>query len=220
MTPPARRAPGDSTDVRAAVAHLGRADPGLRPWIERHGPPPFRRTRNVFRSLATTILHQQLAGAAAAAIVRRFVALFPGRAFPAPAQVAAMPPERLRGAGLSRQKALAVLDLAEHCADGRISSRRIRALPDEGVAELLTAVRGIGPWSVDMFLMFALGRPDVLPLGDLGIRKGMRRHFGLDELPAGDTMTGLAAPWRPYRSAACWYLWRIAEAPTPQGAEG
>jgi len=198
---------------RAAAAHLRRVDPALRPWIERHGAPPFRRTRNVFRSLATTILHQQLAGAAAAAIVRRFRALYSGPGFPTAEAVAATPAARLRGAGLSRQKALAVLDLAAHCADGRISARRIRRLPDEGIADLLLAVRGIGPWSVDMFLIFALNRPDVLPLGDLGIRKGMQRHFALDELPDADRMTELADRWRPFRSTACWYLWRIAEAP-------
>lgn len=198
--------------MKAALAHLRRADRRFHPLIERHGPPTYRRTTNSFRSLVRSIVGQQLSPAAAQTIYTRVVGLWGGR-LPAAARVADTPIETLRSAGLSNAKALAVLDLAAHFADGRLSGRRLGRWDDERIATELVRVRGIGPWSVDMFLMFALTRPDVLPVGDLGVKKGMRRFFGLAADPDAATMHELAAPWRPFRSAASWYMWRVNETP-------
>jgi DNA-3-methyladenine glycosylase II len=117
----------------------------------------------------------------------------------------------LRGAGLSGAKVAAIKDLAQHVVDKKLVPARLPAASDDEIAAMLLPVRGIGRWSVDMFLMFALARPDVLPVGDLGIRKGMQRHFRLRKLPEAAKMTKLAAPWRPYRSVAAWYMWRLLE---------
>jgi DNA-3-methyladenine glycosylase II len=194
----------------AALPHL-RRDPRLGPLIDRHGSPALRARSTAFHSLARAILFQQVSGAAGAAIYRRLVALFPGQRFPRPAQLAALSPEVLRTAGISRQKAGYLLDLAERLEDGRLSPRRIAKLPDEEAIRELTGVRGIGEWTAQIFLMFTLHRPDVLPVGDLGLRRGMQRLFELDEPPTRERMERLAEPWRPYRSAASWYLWRVAD---------
>ena len=131
--------------------------------------------------------------------------------FPGAAALLATPDADLRSAGLSRAKAAAVKDLAQHVIDHKLVPRRLPAATDAEVAAMLLPVRGIGPWSVDMFLMFALARPDILPVGDLGIRKGMQRHFGLRALPEADRMLRLAEPWRPFRTAASWYMWRLLD---------
>jgi len=198
-------------DWAPAVQHLRSVDKRLAPVIERHGAPTLRPTSNAVRSLARAIVSQQLSGKAADTIWDRFVALYPGRRFPRPAAILATPDAALRGAGLSGAKAAALKDLARHVVERKLVPARLPAASDAEIAEMLLPVRGIGPWSVDMFLMFALARPDVLPVGDLGVRKGMQRHFGLRTLPEPDKMTRLAAPWRPYRSVAAWYMWRVLE---------
>ena len=198
-------------DWSPALAHLRKADGKLAVVIERHGSPTITPTTDAVRSLARAIVSQQLSGKAAATIWDRFVALYPGKRFPRPAAIAATPDAALRGAGLSGAKAAALKDLARHVMERRLVPAKLPAATDEEIAAMLLPVRGIGPWSVHMFLMFALGRPDVLPVGDLGIRKGMQRHFGLRKLPDPDRMTKLAAPWRPYRSVAAWYMWRLLE---------
>jgi DNA-3-methyladenine glycosylase II len=179
--------------------------------IDRHGPPPLTPTRDPFQSLARAIVYQQLTGKAAGTIFARFVALFPGGKFPSPELLARTPLPRLRSAGLSGGKAAALLDLAAHFADGRVRPAELRRAPEEAVRAALLPVRGIGPWSCDMFLIFGLVRPDVLPVGDLGVRKGMQLHFRLRALPEAARMEKLAAPWRPYRSLAAWYMWRVVE---------
>jgi len=199
-------------DLDAALRHLHAADVGLRPLVARHGAPPLAPTRDPFRSLARAIVYQQLSGAAAGTIFQRFVALYPRNRFPRPAALAATPVARLRSAGLSGAKAAALRDLAAHFADGRVRAARLLRADDDAVRAALLPIRGIGPWSVDMFLIFGLVRPDVLPTGDLGVQKGMQRHFGLRKLPSPAQMTRLAAPWRPYRSIASWYMWRVLEA--------
>jgi DNA-3-methyladenine glycosylase II len=198
-------------DIAAATARLRVVDPKLASVIDRHGPPPLTPTRDPFQSLARAIVYQQLSGKAAGTIYGRFVGLFPGGRFPRPEVLAATPIARLRGAGLSAAKAAAVVDLAAHFADGRVRTARLRRAPDDEVRAALLPVRGIGPWSCDMFLIFGLVRPDVLPVGDLGVRKGMQLHFGLRKLPEAPRMEALAAPWRPYRSLAAWYMWRVVE---------
>jgi DNA-3-methyladenine glycosylase II len=197
-------------ELKEALRHLRRVDRDLRGLIDRHGPPGFRRTRDPFGSLARAIISQQLSGSAANTIHRRFLDLFDGDR-PRPESVLAVTPERLRAVGLSRGKASFLHDLAAHFADGRLEPRRFGRAADDELAAMLLAVKGIGPWSVDMFMMFGLCRPDVLPVGDLGIRKGMRLHFGLRALPEAPRMRALAEPWRPYRSVASWYMWRRVE---------
>lgn len=198
-------------DWSPALQHLRRADEKLAALIERHGSPTLAPTTDAVRALARAIVSQQLSGKAADTIWGRFLALYPGGRFPRAAALLATPDATLRGAGLSGAKAAAIKDLARHVVERKLVPARLPALTDEEVAAMLLPVRGIGPWSVHMFLMFALARPDVLPVGDLGIRKGMQRHFRLRKLPDADRMTRLAAPWRPYRSVAAWYMWRLLE---------
>ncbi len=183
--------------------------------ISAHGLPGWSRTRNSFESLGRAIVYQQLSGKAAATIYGRFVDLFPRRRFPRPDQLRRMPLGRLRSAGLSRGKASYLKELATAYIDGSVSPRRFRTGSDAEISAMLLAVKGIGAWSVDMFLIFALNRPDVLPVGDLGVRKGMRAYFGLDDLPDAELMLRLAEPWRPYRSVASWYMWRCADTLLP-----
>ena len=198
-------------DWAPAIRHLRNVDKKLAPVIERHGRPTITPTTDAVRSLARAIVSQQLSGKAADTIWGRLLALYPGAKFPRPAAILATADAALRGAGLSGAKAAALKDLARHVVEKKLVPARLPAASDEEIATILLPVRGIGPWSVDMFLMFALARPDVLPVGDLGIRKGMQRHFGLRTLPVADRMTKLAEPWRPYRSVAAWYMWRLLE---------
>jgi DNA-3-methyladenine glycosylase II len=197
--------------VDDALRHLRAVDPRLAPVIDRHGPPAWRRTRDPFHSLARAIVYQQLTGKAASTIIGRFCALYPGARFPRPAALAKTSPARLRSAGLSGAKAAALLDLASHFADRRVRTAHLLRAPDDEVRAALLPVRGIGPWTIDMFLMFGLERPDVLPVGDLGVRKGMQLHFGLRSLPEAPRMVKLAESWRPYRSFGSYYMWRIVE---------
>jgi DNA-3-methyladenine glycosylase II len=199
-------------DWTPAITHLRSADPSLAAVIERHGPPTIAPRKDPVQSLARAIVSQQLSGKAADTIWGRVVALFPGGKFPKPEAILAIEDAKLRAAGLSGAKTAAIKDLAQHVVDKKVVPAKIGKLDDEAVAAMLLPVRGIGPWSVDMFLMFFLARPDVLPVGDLGIRKGMQKHFGLRKLPEADRMIELAAPWRPYRTIASWYMWRLLEA--------
>ena len=200
-----------SVDWSPALAHLAAADPRLAPLIARHGAPTITPTRDAVHSLARAIVSQQLSGKAADTIWGRVLDLYPRRRFPAAAALLATPDAKLRAAGLSGAKTAAVKDLARHVVEKRLVPARLPRASDDEIAAMLLPVRGIGPWSVDMFLMFALARPDVLPVGDLGIRKGMQRHFRLRALPEAARMAKLAAPWRPYRTVASWYMWRLLE---------
>ena len=198
-------------DMPAALRHLRRVEGPMRELIARHGAPALSRTRNSFASLGRAIIYQQLSGLAAGTIYGRFLALFPQRRFPRPARLATTPVEVLRGAGLSRAKVAALHDMAARFGDGTVQPRRFGRMDETALREALTQIRGIGPWSVDMFLISGLLRPDVLPVGDLGVRKGMQLYFGLTDLPTASEMQTLAAPWQPYRSAASWYMWRVVE---------
>jgi DNA-3-methyladenine glycosylase II len=200
-----------AAERRRVAARLCRIEPRFRDLHRRYGSPPWRRTRNSFASLGRTIVYQQVAGSAAAAVWRRVRGLYPGGRFPTPERLAATPREALLGAGLSRQKATYLHDLADAYLSGAISPRRFDSLSDDEIRAALTAVRGIGAWTADIFLMFDLLRPDVLPLGDYGLRQGFKLLRGLEELPDADTMRRCAEPWRPHRSHACWYLWRLLE---------
>jgi len=202
-------------DPRAAVRHLRAADPKLARLIEAVGPfrMELKRTDSVFAALTEAIVHQQLNGKAAATIHARVCALFPDAPQgPAPEHVLGASDELLRSAGLSRPKLAALRDLAERTAAGELPTlAEAQAMADDELIERLTAVRGIGRWTVEMLLMFRLGRPDVLPADDYGIRKGYAVTYGERELPAPKDLTRLGERWRPYRTVASWYLWRAAE---------
>ena len=190
---------------------LSRRDPRLGAWIRRVGPCGLRHRGDPYTALVHAILHQQLAGAAAAAIGRRVRRLGRGR-FPRPAALLALHEEALRSAGLSRRKVETLRSLAEAFRSGQITTRRLVRMDDSQVVETLTEIKGIGEWTAHMLLIFSLGRADVLPLGDYGIRKGAQRLYALSELPRGRELERISEPWRPYRSVASWYLWQIAQA--------
>ncbi|MEW5839699.1 DNA-3-methyladenine glycosylase 2 family protein [Nitrososphaera sp.] len=152
-------------------------------------------------------MYQQLAGGAADAIRARFVKLYGGR-LPAPARLLATPDGALRNAGLSGRKIEYMKDLASRVAGGRIDLAALSEMGDEEVVSQLSEVKGIGRWTAEMFLIFHLGRPDVLPVGDLGLRKAMQKTYSLRSLPPPEKMVKIAEPWRPYRSVATWYLWK------------
>jgi len=201
-------------DPELACSHLRIAEPRLDELISRAGAFTLRPvpTQSMFAALAEAIVYQQLSGSAAATILGRVVALYHPRRFPAPDDVLETPPERLRGAGLSGAKTTALRDLAARTLDGTVPPMSLaRRMDDDALIERLTVVRGIGRWTVEMLLMFRLGRPDVLPVGDLGVRKGYARTFRTRGLPAPEAMRRRAERWRPYRSVASWYLWRALE---------
>ena len=202
--------------TRRALRHLRRADPTLAKLIARVGTCGYelRSDGAHFDHLTRAIVYQQLSGKAAATIHSRVHDLYGGRP-PTPAELASTPAARLRKAGLSRQKLAYLKDLARRAATGRLTLEALDALPDEAVIETLTAVRGVGVWTAQMFLMFRLGRLDILPVLDLGIQKGMRHTYGLRRPPTPAQMERIAEPWRPYRSLACWYLWRSMDVKPP-----
>ncbi len=206
---------GFGFDPAVAVAHLRAADPALGRLIDAVGPFGMRVkvTPSVFAALAEAIVYQQLSGKAAATIHGRLCDLFPrAPAGPTPERILRARDDSLRAAGLSRPKILALRDLARRCAEGHVPTlAQLHAMENEAIVERLTAVRGIGRWTVEMLLMFRLGRPDVLPLDDLGIRKGYAAAFGKREPPARDALERRGRRWQPWRTVASWYLWRAAE---------
>ena len=193
---------------RRAVAHLRAADPVLAAVIDRVGPCRWVVHDGVepFAALASSIVYQQISGKAAASIYARVAALGGGGRL-RPAHVAAASDEALRACGLSRQKTAYLRDLAAHAVGGK-SLAGLARLDDDTVIERLTVVKGVGRWTAEMFLMFRLGRTDVLPVDDYGIRKAMQRAYRMRALPKPDRMRRVAEAWRPYRTVACWYLWR------------
>jgi len=202
--------------VEEALAHLRATDAALGALIERVGAYDAPRRSDPYAALVRAILFQQLAGAAATAIQRRFFALYSSEDRPpAPPQMLETSDEQFRSAGVSRQKAGYLRDLAAHVADGRLDLQALPSLSDAEVIENVTAVKGLGEWSAHMFLMFHLGRPDVLPTGDLGVRHGMRITYGLPELPTPKEALAIGAPWAPYRSVGSWYMWRATEPTAP-----
>jgi DNA-3-methyladenine glycosylase II len=197
-----------------ALRHLSRADPVMRALIRRTGPCTItiRKRWSPFQSLVRAVVYQQLHGRAAAAIFGRLVALFGASAFPSPEAVLAMSPRRLRGAGLSRAKVKAIKDIARKAAAGVVPARRVVARwGDDEIIERLTLARGVGRWTVEMLLIFTLGRQDVLPADDYGVRDGYRAAYGLKALPSPKALLEYGERWRPHRTTAAWYLWRAAE---------
>jgi len=201
-------------DAARAQRALRKADPELGALMKRVGP--FRlclkKPQSAFAALGEAIVYQQLTGKAAGTIFRRVLALYPRRRALRPEDVAATPDDQLRSAGLSRAKTAALRDLAEKTLTGQVPTlRRLRRMDDEAIIDALTGVRGIGRWTVEMLLIFQLGRPDVLACGDWGLRKGFARLLGVDEVPSARELGEYGKRWRPYRTVASWYLWRALE---------
>jgi DNA-3-methyladenine glycosylase II len=188
-------------------ATLGRRDPTLRRIIRDVGPCTLAPRRRYFAALCEAIASQQLSTKAAATIYRRFCEQFDRRT-PTPPGLLALSDATLRGVGLSRQKVGYLRDLARKFADGTVPARRLAAMDDDAVIDVLTRVKGIGVWTVQMFLIFVLNRPDVLPVDDLGLRKAVQTHYRFRELPTAAELHAVAERWRPYRSIATWYLWQ------------
>ena len=194
-----------------AVAALRAADPVMARLIDEHGKVvrrDLRRERpgDAYGALLRSIVGQQLSTQAARTIYGRLTDIFGGHA-PTPRQLLSVDPERIRAAGLSRPKVAYLRDLAQHVEEGTLELERLPDLPDEEVAEQLTAIKGLGQWTADMFLMFHLGRPDILPVGDLGIRRAAQIEYRMRKLPDPKRLERVARPWRPYRTLACLYLW-------------
>lgn len=199
---------------RSAVLHLRRSDPVLARVVASHGPHRFelRTGGSHFDAIARAIVSQQLSVKAASTIHGRFRDLYDG-AGGAPDVVARIPEKRLREVGLSRQKISYIQDLARRVASGELDLDRIDEMSDDELVARLTAVKGIGTWTAQMFLMFRLGRPDVLPVLDLGIQKAIQRVYGLRKRPSARQMEKIGRAWAPYRTIACWYLWRSLDQP-------
>jgi DNA-3-methyladenine glycosylase II len=206
----------DTVRARARRA-LMRRDPVLATVIRREGACGLKASGDPYRALLQSVVYQQLAGSAAAAIDHRVRAPYRGR-YPKPDVLLAASDTDLKKAGLSRQKIAAMRAVARAFADGSLSNRRLRRMPDDEVLEAVTQVKGIGEWTAHMLLMFSLGRPDVLPVGDYGVRKSAMQLYELPELPKRAELEALAEPWRPYRSVAAWYLWRVTETQPPAGS--
>ena len=197
-----------------ALDHLSRVDPVMRRLIRRHGPCGLKpeRRRSPFQSLVQAVAHQQLHGTAAGNILARFKRLFPGRRFPRPADLATVTDEQLRACGFSFAKIRAIRDLAEKTLAGVVpTGREMARLPDEEIIARLTEVRGVGRWTAEMLLIFQLGRPDVLPVDDFGVRNGFRLAYGRRALPTPKEIRKFGERWRPHGTTAAWYLWRAAD---------
>lgn len=189
-------------------------DPHFKPLIKKYGPPELKpyipKSGGIFEALTRAIVSQQISGKAAASIYARFLTAFPRRR-PAPATLLALSEVTLRSCGLSRQKVSYLRDLSQKFVDGTINTKTLSKLSSAEIVAHLVQVKGIGVWTVQMLLIFTLGRLDILPTGDLGVRKGFQVLYGLPQLPTPAQMETLAFPWRAQASLAAWYLWRVAD---------
>lgn len=203
---------------RKALTHLKQADPVLRKVIEQVGPCRLRPLTEVshFEFIARAIIYQQLSTKAAATIHGRVQSLCGGAV--SAETLVALSDDALRGAGLSRQKLGYLRDLAARAGAGTLDTVHFPSLPDEEITRQLVQVKGVGVWTAQMFLMFRLGRPDVLPVLDLGIRKGVQRAYRLRKLPDAKRIEKIAAPWTPYRTVGSWYMWRVLELQSTKAA--
>ena len=201
-------------EYRRAERLLARRDAVLRALIRAHGPCGMPRSQRAdpFVAMVEAIVWQQLSTRAAATIYARVLATLPDGGRPTPDALASADPVTLRAAGLSRAKVAYIQELAIKVRDGVVHLERLAELDDQAVIDELTKVKGIGRWTAEMFLMFRLHRPDVLPLGDVGLINAIRRAYGFRRVPTPSRLTRLAEAWRPYRSVACWYLWQSLEA--------
>jgi DNA-3-methyladenine glycosylase II len=198
--------------MRAAVLHLKKSDPILAAIMERVGPCKMEFGPPEFHSLAEAIVYQQLNGKAAVTIFKRFAAIAGDPL--TPQGILKLTDEQMRAVGLSKQKSSYLKDMAERAARGDLNFSRLHEMTDDEVVRHLTQVKGVGVWTAHMFLMFTLRRPDVLPTGDYGIQAAMKKHYKKRKLPKPEQMQKIAKSWQPYRSVACWYLWRSLDIKT------
>jgi len=195
----------DQQLLRKAQRHLARRDAVLQPLIRAIGPCTLRHNPDHFETLVRAIISQQISSKAAIAIGNRLLEKV--KSFQ-PKLLLAASEDDLRGAGLSRGKQLSIRDLAEKCQSRAVPIKKLADMSDVDIVETLTQVRGIGPWTAEMFLIFSLGRLDVLPVGDYGLRAGVQKHYALSELPKKDTLHELTQSWKPFRTIGTWYIWR------------
>lgn len=198
--------------MRKAINHLKKSDPVMRAIIERVGPCRMEFGEPVFHSLAEAIVYQQLNGKAAVTIFNRFTALAGDPVIPE--RIVKLTAEQMRSVGLSKQKSSYLRDMAERALRGELNFTRLPGMTDDEVIEHLTQVKGVGVWTAHMFLMFTLKRPNVLPTGDFGVQTAIKKHYNKRKMPKPLQMEKIAKPWEPYRSIACWYLWRSLDIKT------
>jgi DNA-3-methyladenine glycosylase II len=202
--------PTSGAEIERALKHLRKSDPVMREVIRRAGAFTLKLRRDRFQALVYSILSQQISGKAAASMRRKLEDLV-GPGGMTPQHFCGLTHEQLRSAGLSKQKASYILDLAQRVQAGALPLERMARLSDDAVIETLIEVKGIGVWTAHMFLIFSLGRLDVLPHGDYGVRSAIQKLYDLEELPDRETCHRIAEPWRPYASIASWYCWRSLE---------
>ena len=207
--------PDGAPDWRPAVRHLKKADPAMAQLMRQVGPCRLAPRPDPFLTLVASIFSQQLSTKGAATLLSRFRDRFPRRQLTPRRVLAALDggtrswnDDIIRACGISRQKRAYLVDLCEHAITRRFDPSKLAALEDEAVIEKLVDIRGVGVWTAQMYLMFVLCRPDILPVADLGIQEAAKRHFGLPDRPKAKRLAELAEPWRPWRTVACWYLWR------------
>ncbi|MFN7947728.1 MAG: DNA-3-methyladenine glycosylase [Blastocatellia bacterium] len=202
-----------SDALRTAERHLSRRDPVMRGFIKKYGPCRIKPHNRYFDTLVDAIISQQLSSKAAETILNRFKALYAPARFPTAAQILATPDERIRSVGVSGQKISYIKDLSAKTEDGALKLSRIARMGDEEIIEMLTTVKGIGVWTAHMFMIFSLGRLNVLPVGDLGVRRAIERAYGIEGLPDAEQIHTVAEnrQWHPYCSVASWFLWRSLE---------
>lgn len=200
-------------NFKKALIELSISDPRIGSLINEYGPPKFNLITNYYESLVRSIVYQQLSIRAAGTIYERLISLFKSTKFPNPEEVLAISPTALRSVGLSNQKVNYIRDLSEKWYQGQLDLSNIDSMTDEQISKELIKVKGIGQWTADMFLMFTLLRPDVFPYGDLAIQKGFKIFNNMNRLPTLQEMEIKAEQWRPYRTIAAWYLWKIVDGP-------
>ena len=200
-----------SARIALGCTQLSASDVRLKALIDTFGPPSLNRGGDPYAALVRSIIFQQISGKAARAIYNRFLALFPDSDFPTPGELAQAKIEQLRAAGLSRRKAEYVTGIGQTFLAHDFLGKNIDELSDLEVSEKLTSIRGVGQWTADMFMIFTLARLDILPLNDQGIRNGMETFFELDHLPVAEEMLELTEHWKPYRSLASWYMWKVVD---------
>ena len=198
-------------NILTALKYLKKTDPRFGTLIDEFGEPDFELQDNYFKSLVRSIIYQQLSGKSAFAIYSRYLQLFNSTEFPSPQQVIAIPDSHYTSIGLSRQKTCYIKEISQAFFNKEIVPENIPKMKDDEVRKQFIKIKGIGPWTIDMFLMFTLNRPDILPVNDLGIQKGFKLFFRLNELPDKNFMVEKAKNWKPFRTIACWYLWKLVD---------
>ena len=194
-----------------ALEYLKKTEPRFGTLFDKFGEPDFEPQDNYFKALVRSIIYQQLSGKSAFAIYSRYLQLFNSTEFPSPHQVLAIPDSHYKSIGLSRQKTCYIKEISQAFSNKEIVPENIPKLKDDEVRKQFIKIKGIGPWTIDIFLMFTLNRPDILPVNDLGIQKGFKLFFRLNELPDEKFMVEKAKNWRPFRTIACWYLWKLVD---------